>query len=286
MSGVMGTPFMGLMTGLYNNIMGMVQDDSDQPPDFEKSVRDHIDGIFGKEAGEVVARGIPRLMDFDMSERSGYQDLAPFTALLTDRQKIDDKINTAAVNFLGPAVGVGIGMLKGAAAYSRGNFLMGNDDALPAFARNGAKAWSLAQHGYRSEGDGNAPIPLNVSTWNVIAQAGGFGSGAKAEHNEAAQQWRDNQQIMQRRIGEQRARWLTAQDNNDPAGVGEAFENILKIARDNPQYAHEPQHLSGVYRQRLQASALESQFGARVSKHQIPFYEQFRGQGGMPTMTQ
>lgn len=283
MAGTLGMPFMGLLTGLYNRIVGMGQDDSETPPDFQKSWRDAMAGVFGEQAGEIVSRGLPRLLDIDMSSRSGYQDLAPFTALLEDRQKIKDTISSQAVNFLGPAIGVGIGMVTGAAAYMRGNPVEAINDALPAFARNAATAYRLGQYGYERQSDGNAPIPIEASSWNVMAKAAGFQSGKIAEHGETAQAWQDNQNIMQQRLAKNRDKWLIAMQHNDPAGVSEAFENIIRISAEQPQFASAPRGLAEAYGQRQQATEVERQVGARVSKKQIPFFQQFHG-GDMPTM--
>jgi hypothetical protein len=47
MAGVLGMPFMGFFAGLYNRIAQIGQDTEDDPPDFEKGVRDFIEGMFG-----------------------------------------------------------------------------------------------------------------------------------------------------------------------------------------------------------------------------------------------
>lgn len=285
MAGTLGLPFMGLMTGLYNQIVGGFQDDSSTPPDFEKSVRDAMDGIFGEKGGEIVSRGVPRLLDIDMSTRSGYQDLAPFTSFLEDRQKLGDRIKDQALNFLGPAVGIGVGAATGARALYEGNYPQAINDALPAFARNAAKAWRLSQYGYEREGGGNEQIPLKVSSWNIIAQAGGFGSGAKAEQGEKQFQWNTNQKLMQAREAIIRNNWLRAMDHGDAAGVGSAMEQLITFATDQPQYAHGPGELGSAMRQRMMSVEMARQFGGiHVGKRSAPFLEQFQNQGGAPTM--
>jgi hypothetical protein len=285
MAGTLGAPFMGLMTGLWNRLGSMFQDDADTPPDFEKSWRDAMEGIFGEKGGEIVSRGLPHLLDFDMSQRSGYQDLAPFTNFLTDRQKIDDTIKTQAMNFLGPAVGVGVGVATGSAAAIRGNWPQAIDDALPAFARNLFKAGRLAAYGYERKSDGNAPIPLHVSTWNVVMQAGGFGSAAKEEEGEMQNYWNVNQAIMQQRIAKIRNKWLVAQDHGDAAGVGDAMEDLVHIAEVQPQYAGAPSSVGPAYKARQQAVALgQMTGGVGVHKRALPFFMQFQGANHYPEL--
>jgi hypothetical protein len=276
MAGTLGLPFMGMFAGLYNRIGSALQDSEDTPPDFEKGVRDFIDHTFGEKAGEIVARGVPRAFDIDMSNRSGYQDLAPFTDALKDRQKLGDTIKDQATNFLGPAVGVWVGMATGARAAYEGNYPKAINDALPAFMRNTAKAWRMSQYGYEREGAANEQIPIDVSSWNVMAQAAGFTGGRKTDLTEKQFQWNTNQDLMKQRMAITRDNWLRAMDHHDGREIGNQMENIVKFATAQPQFAHVPMTLAADYKQRATELALAGAMGgAHVPMKQIPYYNQF-----------
>jgi hypothetical protein len=300
MAGVLGMPFMGFFAGLYNRIAQIGQDTEDDPPDFEKGVRDFIEGMFsggggqfggagatggwagGNKLGEMITRGAPRALDIDMSNRSGYQDLAPFTDALKDRRSLDDVMKEQALNFAGPAVGVWAGMAKGAyAALHDHNYPDAINQGLPAFMRNIAKSWRMSQYGYEREGAANEQIPLDVSSWNIIAQAAGFTGGRKTDAGEKQFQWQTNQDIMKKRMGVIRDDWLRAMDHGDGEGVGDAMQRIVQFATAQPQFGHTPMGFGGDYKQRMTEMAIANMTGGvHVSKSQLPFYQQFDGGGG------
>jgi hypothetical protein len=59
-AGALGMPFMGLFAGLYNQLGTLFQDKDDEPPDFEKGIRDgrqHVRRLRreGRRAGDRCA---------------------------------------------------------------------------------------------------------------------------------------------------------------------------------------------------------------------------------------
>jgi len=235
MAGTLGLPMMGMLTATANALGTLFGDDNDSPPDFQRAWRAHMDGIFGEKGGEIVSKGLPRALDFDMSSRSGYQDLLPFTTFLTDRRKMDDRLKDGAVTLLGPAMGIGMGILKGREDYARGDMVSAINDALPAGARNLAKAYRLAKYGYETQG-GNNEIPITPSSWNVFMQAGGFVGGKRAEQSERSFQFQTNNDLLQRRQQDLRNAAYRAYEHGDYDAIGNIMRENINFAVQHPQF--------------------------------------------------
>lgn len=237
MAGALGLPFMGLAAGISNAVTSLFQDNNDTPPDAQLAVR-HFIGNFvgGGKAEEVLSRGLPRLLDLDMSTRAGFQDLAPFTPFLEDRRKMDDRIKDHAFDFLGPSIGAAAGVATGAYALTQGDYPKFINDALPAFARNLGKSYRLANYGYETEGSNNQ-IPIAApSAWNILAQAAGFQSSARAEQSEASFTYNTNQQLLERRQQFLRNEMYRAFDHGDYDKLADVMQENVKFAMQHPQF--------------------------------------------------
>jgi hypothetical protein len=217
-----------------------------------------------------------------MSGRSGYQDLAPFTAFLEDRQKLSDRLKDGAYNFMGPAVGALGGIATGLRAAYEGDYVKAINDGLPAVARNIGKAYRLSQYGYETSGANNQ-IPIPYSSYDVAMQAAGFNSAAKAEQGEKQFQFNTNQKIMEDRHKLIMNEIYRAADHNDQEGLQRALQRAITFAVNNPQFASF--NVQQGLKERAQERALGAQpgmGGVLVNKHAVPYYHQFAG--GYPAM--
>ncbi len=81
-----------------------------------------------------------------------------------------------------------------------------------------------------------------------------------------------------------RNNWLRAQEHGDSGAVGDAMQELVHVAAANPQYASAPASAMGAYTQRKEMEAMAKMTGGvAVSRHALPFYQQFANQGGLPT---
>lgn len=271
MAGTLGLPMVGMLTAIANGLGSMFGDPDETPPDFQRAWRQHMDGIFGEQGGEIVAKGLPRALDFDMSSRSGYQDLLPFTSFLTDRRKMDDRLKDAATTAFGPTVGIGMGVLKGVEAYNRGDYVSAINDALPAFLRNEAKAYRLSKYGYETQG-GNNEIPITPSSWNVFMQSGGFVGGARAEQSERTFQFNTNNSLLQRRQQELRNRYYRAIEHGDFDEVGKILQDNVNFAVQHPQYHADM--AAGLLERARQRAIGGMTGGMLLNPRQLPYAQQ------------
>jgi hypothetical protein len=260
-AGTLGMPFVGPMVALANQILSLTGDPNDTPPDVETSYRQILESIFGGKAAEVVARGIPRALDFDMSGRSGYQDIGPFSRFLRDRRKIEDKLAEGALSFMGPAVGVAAGMWTGARAAYEGNWPKAINDALPAQVRNVAKAYRLYKYGYESQSGGNNEIPIEATPWNITMQAMGLQGSERAEQAERTFAYNTNQSLLENRRAIIRNDLYRSLDRGDFENLGNQLSNLIDFSIKHPQMQTD---LQGGLKQRAQMRAVASLSGTNV----------------------
>lgn len=235
-AGALGLPFMGLATAIANVLGDLIGDANATPTDMQNSFRSFAAGVFGEKGGEIVSRGLPRALDFDMSGRSGLQDIAPFTNFLEDRRALDDRIKDGMFTFAGPFVGAVAGIATGAYAAAHGDYVKAINDGLPAGLRNAAKAYRIANYGYETEG-GNNQIPIAPPTsWNVFAQGIGLQSSARAEQTERSFAFKTNQQLLERRQQMLRDEMYRAYDQGDYAKLGKMLQSSIDFAIQHPEF--------------------------------------------------
>ena len=236
-AGTLGLPLVSLFTAVANQVLSWSQDSNDDPPDVQASWRNTMAGIFGEKGGEIVSRGAPRALDFDMSSRAGLADIAPFSDFLASRRKIEDKLAEGGLNLLGPAFGVGAGLWTGTHALLDHNYPLAINDMLPTFARNIAKAYRMSQYGYESTAPGNQPLPLEPTAWNIGMQAAGFTGGERANIAERAYAYHTNQELLQHRQSVIRNDMYRAIDHQDYGDLGRLFQENVAFQIKHPSMA-------------------------------------------------
>lgn len=279
-AGTLGLPFVGAFSALANAIASPFDDDD--PFDAQQMFRQTAAGIFGKKMGEIVSRGLPRALDIDMSSRSGFQDLIPFTDMFSDRRKIEDVIANGALTSLGPAVGTVMGFWEGAHAIHDHDLPKIINTMLPVALRNGAKAAYLANNGFEAGGLGHAPIPIGenftnaANPWQIITQAAGLTSGTKAEYSEKESGFSTRQMLLDRRKSIISAQLQRAMNDGDYEKMGKLWQESIDFNLRNPYQPIEPSTVTSEFKQRQERMALGPLTGGiAATGRQLPLLQQF-----------
>jgi hypothetical protein len=260
MAGTLGLPFVGAFAALAQGLASPFDDN--EPFDAQASYRRIVSQIFGKEMGEIVARGLPRAFDIDMSQRSGFQDMLPFTQFLLDRRKIEDQIADGALETLGPAFGTVGSLWAGLHAVHDKDVPKVINDMLPVSVRNWARAYYLANHGFEAGGMGHNQIPIGIggtneaSMWQILQQAGGLTSGTKAEYQEKNLAFSNRQIMLQRRKQVIDSQLYKAFDQHDFEKMGELWREALEFNVRNPVQPITSQQIAQGIKARKEAQAV------------------------------
>lgn len=171
MAGTLGLPGVGAAMGLIGMAIGAADDD-DEPFDWKKEFRKAAADAFGKEAGEVLAHGIPRaLLPVDIAGRVGLGELW-FRDSNREGASPREAFAQDIANILGPTFGTALGWYTAADHMSRGNWDKAVEAIVPKAIRDPLKAVRYAQDGvttYTGE-----PILQDLDSAELLGQLLGF----------------------------------------------------------------------------------------------------------------
>ncbi|MCW2275152.1 PLxRFG domain-containing protein [Rhodoblastus acidophilus] len=229
MAGIRGAYFYKLIlpvAAMALSAAGMY-DDKDQEP--SEALRRTVlkatgDTMIGRAVGGMMMDGIPGYWTgTNLSERIGVADIGfrPPDRDMNPEQGWNYWLQQAG----GPALEIAHGIYTGAADMSKGEFLRGLKEMLPASARNLVKAGQYAHEGVKTRrGDS---VVEHVAPQDIVKQAIGFGPA------EISDRFQRNtfQNNIQKRLAEERKEILTKAAKARMEGNQEAFEAALEEVR-------------------------------------------------------
>jgi len=187
MAGTLGLPFAGTVATVVGAVGGMLDDD-DEPFDPVVEYRNFLTDMFGPEMAAVLAKGLPTLMNVDLSKRVGMGDIG--TPLPFMRQ---GRTGTEAVNnTLGAAAGAWAGttasMLDGIAFLANGDYAKAAEKIIPIkAAQNLVRGYRYDDQGLTNR-NGELVVPAEkFSAWDIALRTAGFQPMREAEYYEANQ---------------------------------------------------------------------------------------------------
>ncbi len=149
MAGALGLPAVGVIGQLVGALVGALDDD-DKPWDWKAELRNLFADTFGKEAGEVLAHGLPRaLMPWDVANRVGMSDLW-FRSNDREGQSPREAFANDMANILGPSAGTLLGWYTAADQMALGNWSKAAEAITPKFVRDVLQAGRMATEGVTS----------------------------------------------------------------------------------------------------------------------------------------
>lgn len=207
---VMGT---GLVTGKTWN-------------DVEDKIRHAAADVFGKTGGEVFSRGLPRLLNMDLS-RMGLDSVTSFGE---PRSQKESDVKTWLFDSLsGPVVALGGDWIKGVTNIANGNFEKAAEQLIPLKAASDSlRAYRQATEGKKSASGKQTMTPYN--TQETVQRALGFGSGREAESGAANSAYYRQSAAAK----EERSSLMNAWTYAKPDGKTKAFAAITKWNQSQP----------------------------------------------------
>lgn len=178
-SGTMGLPMVGAFAGLYDKLADWVT--GNDTHDIKASYRGFLNDMFGKNVGEVIAHGVPRMAGVDLSHL-GEQNILPGTSLLSDKRRWSDAEGDFLKSMAGSAAGLGSNIIQSGNDLSNHDFLEAGQRALPEMLRNVVEGGMTLSRGYIDKS--GFKLPIKASTADGLKQLLGFEPQNKAEYGE------------------------------------------------------------------------------------------------------
>lgn len=236
--------------------------DDDEPWDAEVALRNMLSDAFGETAADVMAHGLSRLTPWDISGRVGLN-----TMILPDLQEgLEGKDLWHAIleAGAGPVAAIGGGVLKGTESISKGQYMLGLEDMLPAALRGPVKAVRYATEGAKDRS--------GVSILDEVGAAGIAGQALGLSPSEVRLAAEGRRAIMSadKALISRRAALMEmaahAQMAGDAEGLADLREQIAKFNERNPDRRIKPENLRASVRARRRRIE-EAQQGVYLPKN-------------------
>jgi hypothetical protein len=231
LAGSLGLPFVTVIARVIEALKELLSDD-EEPFNVRVAYRNFLADIFGRDVGEVLARGLPRALGFDISGRIGAADILPFSQLIADRRDWDEALTDMAARTYGSAFSMLQGMLKGGQQIANGDILGGMREALPVALRNPLEAVRYTQEGIVDR-RGNL-LPIEPSAMMVVWQALGLTPAERAEYTEANFAASARRGVLTRSATRIRHAVARAVQTGDQEALREALERVREFDANVP----------------------------------------------------
>lgn len=185
MAGAVGLPFAGSLAWLATAI-GQAFDDDDDPFDAETELRNWLTDMYGTEVATVLTKGLPTLVNIDLSKRVGMGDIGTPLPFVRDGKTGTDQVNNVVGALAGPAVGMVGTTLDGIHMISEGDVAKGIEKIVPLkVAQNLVRTYRYNDEGM-TDSRGEVVLPDDkFSAWDLAMRAAGFSTGTESTYYEA-----------------------------------------------------------------------------------------------------
>lgn len=261
LAGTLGLPFASVFATAIERLVNSFGGD-DEPYDATASWRNFLAGILGKDVAEVVSRGAPRALGFDISTRVGESDLLPFSQLLGDRRSWRESIQSTLGRSTGAAPDMLINLADAGTQFGNGDVLGGMKAMLPVAFKGPTEAYRMSTEGY-VDTKGNK-LPMTPGASAILYQLLGFTPAEKAEYSEARGDQQSRRVGLNTEAGALRSRIVKALTSGDAQGAQDLIAQAQEFDTANPGFAVIPSLRGAVQRQaqsQARARALKTPLG-------------------------
>jgi hypothetical protein len=215
---------LGLPTEAITVVLGTVAlaMGADEPWDWEKEVRQGLAEAFGKEAGEVLARGLPRLAGVDLHSRMGLNALL-FVNDLRDYEKRSTMEYAGSLVFGAPGSML-TAWLGAPAQLANGDLGRAGEALVPKGARDVMKAMRFSEEGVTTKKGERIDEGREFSVGDAIIQGLGFTPAWTAEVYER----RQAVQGANRRLTTERSEMIRNWRQAKPEQRAEQWQRVME----------------------------------------------------------
>ena len=239
LAGTLGLPGVAIAASVFDRLADLVTGKDDW--DVTAAYRNFLAQSLGKEFGEAVARGAPRLagMDFDHLGESGLLPgvagapvVSKLLTFATEKRKMEDAEKDWLKNMAGPSVGYLFGIAAAMRDFSNGDILDGMVRVMPEAFKGATEAYRLGQRGFVDK-SGNA-LPITANARDVMMTALGIDPAKEAEYDEEKKVYTGLQQMRNLRSQNITRHLMLAVNRDDPAMLKTWQSEAVQFQQDHP----------------------------------------------------
>lgn len=182
LAGTLGAPMVSVAASVFDRLADYFGDRDDV--DVTAAYRTWLADSFGKEAGEAIARGLPRLAGVDFAHL-GEGRIMPGSSFLqfaTEKRKMEDAEKDWLKNMAGSSVGYLANTAFAMRDLSNGDFMDAMIKMAPEALKGGVEAYKLSKYGFVDRN--GARLPITASATDIMKKAMGIDPAQEAEYDE------------------------------------------------------------------------------------------------------
>lgn len=187
LAGTLGLPAVSVMASVYDKLMDLVTNRDDH--DITASYRNFLAHTFGKDMGEIIARGLPRAAGVDFANW-GEGEIIPGTASLkifTEKRKWEDVEKDWFKSIGGPAADQIFQLFKAGGDIMNGDYLEGLGRMAPGLISGPMKAYKLSTQGFVDQHGQKLPLS-SPNAAQIMLTALGLKPAGQAEYQEVSRE--------------------------------------------------------------------------------------------------
>jgi hypothetical protein len=232
LAGTLGLPMVGVAASVYDRLADWLGDTDDH--DITASYRSFLAHSFGKEYGEAIARGAPRLAGLDF-DHLGEGTIAPGSKMImfaTEKRKLEDAEKDWLRNMAGSSMGFLANTATGARDLMNGDYLDGLTKFSPEILKGGVEAFRLGKYGFVDKN--GSKLPITASASDVMMKALGIDPAKEAEYDEEKRVATGLQTMRQMRSQNITRHLMLATNRGDEGNFQSWQSEAMKFAMDHP----------------------------------------------------
>jgi hypothetical protein len=187
-AGTLGLPMVSVAATVYDRLADWFTNRDDH--DLVANYRNFLSDTFGKDMGEIVARGLPRAAGVDFAHW-GEGDIIPGSATLNiafEKRKLEDMERDWLKSAAGPAVSDLANFASAARDMLNGDYLNGMTKVVPENLKGGLEAYRLGERGFVDNLTGQK-LPIgSPSAYDIMLTALGIDPAKQAEYQEVTRE--------------------------------------------------------------------------------------------------
>ena len=202
--------------------------------DVTASYRTWLADSFGKEAGEAIARGLPRLAGVDFAHL-GEGSIMPGSKMLefaSEKRKIEDAEKDWLKNMAGSSVGFLSNTAFAMRDLSNGDFMDAMIKMAPEALKGGIEAYKLGKYGFVDRN--GEKLPITASSSDIMKKALGIDPAQEAEYDEEKKSAMGLQQMRALRSQNITRHLILAVNQQRPDDMRYWQSEAMQFTRDHP----------------------------------------------------
>jgi hypothetical protein len=271
-AGAAGLPFMAV--GMF--IANLMIPDDDEEGDAETRMRKFLVHMTGdKDTADVLAKGLPALWGWDLSNRLGLEDIAsPLPMARYNNAKTGDGVVGETLrNIAGPVAGTAASLVDAAGFFGQGDWAKGAEKLLPKMMSDIIKAGRYAESGMTDYKGEQILGPDELSAWNLFSRTLGVASTKESNYYEGTRALKN----LEKAVSDRRSNIAHKYAAYVSTGVGDASElrdMIEEFNADHPQASIKPKDEVRWRKDALRARSERDESGIRYNPKKDQAYQE------------